>query len=332
MKLFEFNPDSFTKKKFNIGGISTYVYNSEVLVPYIETFNEKNHPHVEDIPVNILYLIHQRGGDYKFTEAIAYNILDQFYAKNPAAKAVDATPLICVTFDIRNHGERLVDEVCNLSWKEGNETHGVDMISGIEGNVRDLKLIMDYLPSYLNLNHYLAPKFRELSPHCDIKFHNILSGYSLGGHTVYRFASEFPELVEIINPVIGCPDLTSLLINRLKKTPIESPDYDKKYFYYYYDELDLTDEQKKVNYPESFHKLLSRQDISVYENFPMNKVKMFAAFGKEDKLVPQKLSSVWCDLYINSNDDSDVFIQDGVGHDVTPEMIDKFTTWLAKNI
>ncbi|KAG7662573.1 uncharacterized protein J8A68_003870 [[Candida] subhashii] len=332
MKLFDFNPESFSKVKFNIGGISTYVYNSESLAPYIQTFNDKNHPHVEEIPINVLYLIHQRGGNYKFTEAIAYNILDQYFTKNPDAKSIESIPLICVTFDIRNHGERLIEEIRNEDWKHGNSNHAIDMVSGIEGNIRDLKLIMDYLPSYLNLDIYLHPKFREVSPNCDIKFNNILSGYSLGGHTVFRFTNEYPELVKIINPVVGCTDLTSLLINRLRQTPLDSDDYDKKYFYFYYDELNLSDEQKQLNYPESFHKMISKIDISIYENFPMNKIKMFACFGKDDKLVPMKVSSVWCDLYINTNDDSEIFIQDGVGHDVTPEMIDKFTTWLVKNI
>ncbi|EGW34658.1 uncharacterized protein SPAPADRAFT_57709 [Spathaspora passalidarum NRRL Y-27907] len=330
MQIFEFDPKSFSKEKYNVGGISTYVYNSDLLVPYIKQFDDANLPHIEEIPINVLYLVHQRGGDHRFTESIAYNVLKQFYEKRPASD--DTTPLICVTFDIRNHGERLVDELRNSGWTKGNQSHAVDMVSGIEGNVRDLKLIIDYLPSYLNLNHFLGAQFRERNPSCEIKFRNLLSGYSLGGHTVFRFASEYPELVKIINPVVGCHDLTSLLVNRLKQTPLDSPSYHKKYFYFHYDELDLNTEQKQLNYPEVFHKRLSYEDTRIFENFPMNKIKMFAAFGKEDTLVPVKLSSVWCDVYVNSNSACEVFVQEGVGHDVTPEMIDRFTTWLVKNI
>ncbi|RLV91239.1 hypothetical protein JA1_004018 [Spathaspora sp. JA1] len=336
MQIFEFDPNSFSKEKYNIGGISTYVYNSDLLVPYIKQFDDANLPHIEEIPINVLYLVHQRGGDHRFTESVAYNVLKQFYSKRSqstgAGEEETTIPLICVTFDIRNHGERLVDELRNSSWTKGNQSHAVDMVSGIEGNVRDLKLIIDYLPSYLNLDHFLGEEFRERNPSCEIKFNNILSGYSLGGHTVFRFASEYPELVKIINPVVGCHDLTSLLVNRLKQTSIESSSYLKKYFYFNYPELDLNTEQKQLNYPEIFHKSLSKQDIKIFENFPMNHIKMFACFGKEDTLVPPKLSSIWCEIYVNSNAASEVFIQEGVGHDVTPEMIDRFSTWLVKNI
>lgn len=335
MKLFDHDSSAFLKVEYVIGGISTYAYNTEALQPYIEAQN-KSTKNVDDIPINVLYLIHQREGDYRFTESIAYVILKQYYEKkkrgsDDASGNLSDIPLICVTFDLRNHGLRLINKSKNLDWKQGNETHALDMISGIMGNVADLKLIMDFLPSYLNLEKLLTPEFRQQNQHWKFQFRNILSGYSLGAHTVFRFVNEHPEHIWGINPVVGCIDLSSLLINRMKGNKLDSPDYDKKWFYYTYEELQLTEEERE-KYPEHLHNYLSAEDTQIFENFPMNNVKIFASFGAEDKLVPMKLSSIWCDSYLNTNDSTEIFVQEGKKHEVTDEMVDGFTTWLVKNL
>ena len=114
----------------------------------------------------------------------------------------------------------------------------------IDGIIDDTKLIMTYLPSYLNLEYHLCDH-AKVHHNTTIKFSNILSGYSLGGHTVIRFANKYPDLVDIINPVVGCNDLSSLLINRLFNSELDSPNFDKRWFYFDYNELMLTDDQKK---------------------------------------------------------------------------------------
>lgn len=307
---------SFTKSTFTIGGINTHVYNSSVLPSYVSTSGSPF------VPIHVHYLIHPRGCDYKFTEDLAYSTLGQYYSKKDVT-----VPLICVTFDNRNHGERTVDTLRNEDWKRGNNTHAADLISSVEGIVADIKLVMDFLPTYLNLETHLPE--RTVDP--KIKFLNIISGYSLGGHAVIRFAAKYPSLVDILNPVIGCHDLTSLLINRLRQTPLDDPSCDKKYFYHTYKELGLTLEQKE-SYPEALHKLLLAQDLDIYENFPMRHVKIFAAFGSDDKLVPSKFSKLWIDQYLSSNGASEVFVEEGVGHKVTKEMDERFVDWLVKNI
>lgn len=331
MQQFEFDPSSFSKKDYNIAGVTTHVYNGDCLGPYIDKINKlyaddwESHSKLVDIPIHVVYILHGRGQDYSYSESIAYTLLNQYYAK----KLVVQVPLVCITFDMRNHGERLIDEARNTSWKSGNQTHALDMISSIDGNAADLKLIIEYLPSYLNLEFLLDSKLKsELGS--TIKYVNILSGISLGGHTVIRFASQYPHLVDIINPIIGCNDLSTLLINRLIETPIDSPDYDKKLFYYNYDELPLSNQQRQYEYPEFFHKYLSIEDKKIWEDFPMSKIKLFATFGEQDTLVPPKLSKFWIESYLSTNDDSESFTQENAGHECTPEMIDKFTTWLAK--
>lgn len=298
-----------SRKEFLIAGILTYVYNIESLAPFIEKCNQKHG--LENIPLNVLYFVHHRGGDYSYTEAVANRVIRQ----------LGDIPIIAVTLDLRNHGARLVDDTKNSSWNSGNETHALDMVSAIHGNMYDLKTIVDFLPSYLNLE----PLKRDKD--IDFKFNNCIAGYSLGGHTVIRFASKFPELVSIINPNVGCYDMSSLLLNRLKKTS----NYDKKWFYSNYDELDLTEEEKR-RYPEAFHKMISAEDIQIFENFDFNRIKMFASFYTDDPLVPSKISNLWTDLYINNNPSSEVYFEEGRLHDITPEMIDKFAQWLKKQL
>lgn len=333
MKNFEFDPNAYSRDEYLIGGISTYVYNASQLTPYINLINEKFNKHsgitdskqLEEVPVKIVYLVHQRGGDYTYTESAAYTVLKQYYKK---ASSLDV-PLVCVTFDNRNHGARLVQEVKNRGWKS-NDTHGADLVSIVEGNVIDLKLVMDYLPAYLNLEAKLAPELKK-AHQTVIKYRNGVCGYSLGGHTVIRYALKYPESIEFINPNIGCADMTSLLITRLLQVDKESPAFDKKWFYSTYDELKLTEHQSSVQYPEYLHRIVAAEDISIFENYPFSLVKMFAAFGADDLLVPARLSKLWTDMYKNSNPATEVFVQPEVGHDVTPEMVDKFTSWLARN-
>lgn len=299
-------------KEFFVGGFTIKVFNTECLASYIEKCN--NTHGLEEIKINVLYLVHQRTGDDSYTSAIAQHIIESFTKQNDA-------PLIAVTFDLRNHGKRVVDEFRNDTWKGGNKNHAMDMVSAIHGNVADLKLIVDYLPVCLDLD----PLNKD--PDMPIKFNNIVAGYSLGGHIVIRFANAYPGLVSIINPNIGCYDMSSLLINRLKKTS----NYDKKWFYCNYDELELTPEQKEL-YPESLHKLVSKEDIQIFEDFPFDKVKMFASFYSDDPLVPSRISLLWADMYMNDNSATEVYIEEGRKHDISPEMVSKFTEWLAREI
>lgn len=326
-----YNANEFSQKTYQIAGLTTHVYNSDKLASYIQHANDQlkkpgdQRKHFPSIPVHVLYLVHHRGGDYHDTEMLAYNLLHRYYANKTDVEI----PLVCVTFDNRNHGERLISKQRNLLWTLGNDTHALDMISDIDGNVEDLKLIMNHLPLYLNLEYYVDRNVKE-EMGINIKYVNGIAGVSLGGHTVVRFALKYPDLVDILMPFVGLVDLSSLLIHRLLKTPVTDPAYDKRMFYYNYSELPLNDDQRRVQYPEFFHKYLAQRDQQIFEQFPMSKIKMFAAFGADDTLVPAKLSTIWCEQYINTNDSSEFFVQPNTGHETTAEMIEKAGQWLAR--
>ncbi|WPK23261.1 hypothetical protein PUMCH_000496 [Australozyma saopauloensis] len=304
--------NTISKKEFFIGSIKVYVYNADILPAYVELFKQEHK--CLNIPVNVLYLVHHRQGDYSYTEAVAERVVAE-YSKD--AKV----PMIAVTFDIANHGERKVSELANEDWRSGNETHALDMISCIDLTIHDLKLIMDFLPGYLDLDAHVNASLKE--ENVGLKFHNILAGYSIGGHVVIRFASRYPELVSAINPNVGCSDLTSLLYNRLKR----SKNFDKKFFYSTYGELEL-DATERKRYPEALHKYLSQEDMQIFERFPVNQVLMYATFYDDDPLVPPRISKLWVDTCLNSNTDSAVYYEKGRIHDITLEMVDGFISWL----
>lgn len=303
------------KKELFIGSIKVYVYNTSGLAAYVELFNHD--PKAAEIPINVLYLIHHREGNYTYTEAVGEKIVTE-YSKD--AKV----PLIAVTFDIANHGERMVNQRANTVWNEGNLTHGLDMISCIDLTIHDVKLIMDFLPGYLDLDAHMGANLKE--ENVTIRYHNILSGYSVGGHVAIRFASRYPELVSAINPNVGSADMTSLLYNRLKNTA----NFDKKYFYSNYAELDLDEKEKKL-YPEALHRRISQEDVQIFENFPSEKILMFATFFDNDPIVPPRLSNLWVDLYLNTSSESAVFYEKGAIHDITDEMVNRYIEWLKAN-
>lgn len=313
----EFDDLKVSEKRTFIGGISCFLYGSDALAPYIQKFNTEQQL-TDSIRINVLYLAHHRGGDYTYMRGIASRILSKI---NESSEV----PIIAVTFDARNHGEREIEKLRNSGWKSQNETHGMDMVSSIDGGVQDLKLVIDYLGSYLNLERFLNQSLKNNG--VKIEFNNILSGYSQGGHTVIRFGNKYPENVSIINPNIGCSDLSTLLINRLKGTKT----YEKKLFYSSYDELELSDAQKEL-YPEAFHNKLSAEDMHIFEDYPFEKIKLFATFYDNDPLVPPAISKLWTDMYLNSNFASKVYYEEGSIHDITVGMIDNFVTWLVENL
>lgn len=323
------NPEAFSKDTYSIASIDTHVYNASALEPYLASFAQQARQNsysraYKEAPINVIYLLHGRGSTYKSTEMVAYKVLEQFYAKKGTQEP--QVPLIAVTFDLRNHGSRLLYEQKNLDWKRGNDTHGVDMVSSIRGIVEDLKVTMDFLPAYLDLERHLDKELRKVLD-TKITHTNIVLGYSLGAHAAIRFAHKYPELVAVVNPVIGCFNLSSLLVERLRQVPA----LDKKWFYFNYLELDLTQEQQR-HYPEALHTLLSLEDTDIFEKFPFGVVKLFFSFGAEDKLVPPEYSRLWVDLGLSSNSDSASFVQEKTGHNVTMEMIDAFTTWLVEQV
>ncbi|UKZ68253.1 uncharacterized protein TrAtP1_009289 [Trichoderma atroviride] len=173
-----------SKTSIAIGGVIIYVYG-------LEELKQKS-----GVDVGVLYLAHNRTRTYLVTEGIAHEILHR-YRNDGRRKRIE---MIAVTMNMRNHGDRQVSRDANLTWSGGNDNHAMDLISMISGATQDFKLVLDFLPAYLS-------QFT--------RFHNIMLGVSLGAHTAWRMALAAQGQIEAFGMVVGCPNLTSLLLERL---------------------------------------------------------------------------------------------------------------------
>lgn len=312
-----FDLSQFDLKEYTLNDYKIKVYNSSTLENYLSKFNvDQTSDNIIEIPLNILYVIHGRGSNHFYSEAYGSYLVSEYYKKkNPDI------PLLFVAFDLPNHGFRYANDKPR-EYYDNSETYPFDLVHTLESSVSLLKTVMEFLPFYLNLDQYV-PKLRDYK----FIYHNIVSGMSLGGHITHRFLTRYPGLVDIAFPIVGSTDISSLLIDRLH----EQEHQGAKRYLQEYSELGFNDKQKKL-YPKQFHDYLRAIDEQVFDKFPVGKVKLFAAYGEQDKLVPPVYSKLFIQLQKLQDPDNDYFVQEDAGHEVTKEMIDKFVEWVVKFI
>ncbi|GIZ42748.1 hypothetical protein CKM354_000600600 [Cercospora kikuchii] len=176
-------------KRYNIGGILTTVYGMEEL---------PQHP--EEIVA--FWLLHGRGDTQ---DSMAYTAAALIEAWNSKRKSQSQKGLICVNFDQRNHGSRMVENDNNVSWKQGNPTHGQDMFATYVGTANDLSLLITQIPSYL-----------------PFKIHDhFCGGVSLGGHATWVALMKEPRISAGM-VVIGCPDYVRLMTDRAIRSKVRT--------------------------------------------------------------------------------------------------------------
>ncbi|KAG9011099.1 hypothetical protein FRB94_009242 [Tulasnella sp. JGI-2019a] len=146
-------------------------------------------------PAAVVFLLHGRLGNAQSAQidGLASSLLN--YARNRVeAGENQAKELIVVTFDHRNHGSRLVNDLANQGWAKGkkthNERHAIDMFAVYAGTSRDVSFLIDFLPAYL----YPSGE-REVVDWGVI-------GISLGGHSTWMILKEDPRVTLGI-PIIG---------------------------------------------------------------------------------------------------------------------------------
>ncbi|PTB40245.1 hypothetical protein M441DRAFT_195800 [Trichoderma asperellum CBS 433.97] len=295
-----------SKTPLVIGGVTIYIYGLEEI---------KNKSGVD---VGVLYLAHNRTRTYLVTEGIAHEILHR-YRNDGRNKKIE---MIAVTMNMRNHGDREVSREANLTWSGGNENHAMDLTSMISGATQDFKLVLDFLPAYL-------PQYT--------RFHNIMLGVSLGGHTTWRMALAARDQIEAFGMVVGCPNLTSLLLERLgidaavfgvKGEELETIDYDQL--------EKVMNEQQRRRWPRALAELIREDDKRILEEFPAN-VPLFMCNGEYDKLVPSRYTSSWLERrkamldggMASEESKTRLFIQENTGHSCTKEMVAMLADWLG---
>ncbi|EPE04424.1 rna polymerase ii holoenzyme mediator subunit [Ophiostoma piceae UAMH 11346] len=306
-------PDSTprsSKTTIVVGGVRIYFYGIEEALAA-----SSSSPHKPEVAV--LLLAHNRTRTYRVTEGIAHEVLNR-YRNDSRPKKMG---LIAVTMDMRNHGEREISPESNLTWSGGNEQHAMDLLSLIDGGVHDFKLVMDYLPMYL-------PQFSRL--------HNIMGGVSLGGHVAWRMAAlASPGQVAAYVMVVGCPNLTSLLLGRLgikgsefAGGPVDETRLDR----ISYDELEpLLSSQQRQRWPRALADHVGAADKYAAEEFPRD-VPMLLCNGIVDELVPARYTAAWAERRKQDTQGTqpiELNIQDNTGHSCTKEMVARIASWLG---
>lgn len=200
--------------------------------------------------------------------------------------------------------------------------YSVDLLSMISGATQDFKLVLDFLPAYF-------PQFNRM--------HNIMLGVSLGAHTAWRMASAAPGQFDAFAMVVGCPNLTSLLLERLgidasalgvKGEELETVSYEQL--------EKLMDESQRRRWPRALAEFIREGDRKIYEEFPSD-VPLFLCNGEYDKLVPARYTTSWLERRsalrngtVTSKDIKPrLFIQENTGHSCTKEMVAMLADWLG---
>ncbi|KAF1982597.1 hypothetical protein K402DRAFT_339904 [Aulographum hederae CBS 113979] len=188
---------AISSQVFAIAGILTTVYGLAELPPNL---NE----------VACLWLLHPRLGNQSAMAPVAAATVSAWNQRlNEGRGGKSPKGLIAVAFDQRNHGSRLVDQLSNEAWRQGNKRHAMDMYTIYQGTAIDTSHLITHLPSYVfpSSQHTLTT--------------NLVLGVSLGGHSAWHVLLHEPA-VSAAAVVIGCPDYTALMRQRAEKSKLKT--------------------------------------------------------------------------------------------------------------
>lgn len=341
--------------EYQIGGLPVHVYGIKEALDYSSNSDE----------LVILNLVHPRTRSYTYTERVSQFFLARYNAALAQSDTQKLPPCITVTFDLRNHGHRIVSKD-NTDWKRGNSKHGQDMVTGILGSCQDVEFVMKFIPAYI-------PKDLTISTRTDKqkKLWNIVSGVSQGGHISWKVAAHSSpdwNLLAVI-PIIGSPDLTTMLVHRLLvqigglgkeearnlleakvmvkssaskgaksvanlswsqlKETLETLDIFKK--------NSLSTEQVLQNYwPQALHDILIEEDLKTLSSVKEKVSNVFVVNSKLDPLVPSWGSYEFVNKFpttgrpeTESPAHKTLYEQDNVGHIFTDEMAEIISTYIV---
>lgn len=192
----------------------------------------------------------------------------------------------------------------------------------IFGAAQDFKLLLDFLPAYL-------PQFK--------KFHNIMMGVSLGGHTAWRMPLLAPGQLEAMSIVVGCPTLTSLLLERLGVDASSLGVGAEDLHTIEYDDLEkVMTLQQRRRWPRALANLVRDTDRKVEKGVPLD-MPILMCNGEYDKLVPARYTKTWLNRreaslpedHSKRSSRTNLFVQENTGHSCTKEMVAMVAEWLG---
>ncbi|KAI9373237.1 hypothetical protein BJX61DRAFT_396473 [Aspergillus egyptiacus] len=188
-----------SRKTYPIAGIQTTVFGLDELPSQASE-------------IACLWLLHPRLGTHERMTSIATAVLTDWNKRIQEGRAgpgKSVKGLIAVSFDQRNHGTRLIDPLCNESWKKGNPRHAQDMFSVFQGTARDTSVLIDYIDAFL-------------FPKSDRRIvENLVLGVSLGGHAAWSCILHEPRITTGV-VIIGCPDYANVMSDRARLSKLPS--------------------------------------------------------------------------------------------------------------
>ncbi|PWN29298.1 hypothetical protein BDZ90DRAFT_230191 [Jaminaea rosea] len=291
---------------FDIAGLPIIVYGLSELT--LST-SSSTAPRPPDVCVS--FHLHGRGGDAKNEDHICRGIY-QRATSNVAASSTSqpARELLVVTFDARNHGHRTTNSLGQKGWGVGNKQHALDLYGMILGNAADVSFLIDLLPAYL-----FPHDDRRVSAWC-------VMGKSLGGHAVWHVLKDEPRVTVGVN-MIGCPDYGRLLEYRTKQAFLSNG---------------------PPHVPRSLKALIQARDPakSPFDRWgkenPYWGKRILSLSGADDKLVHASFSKPFLSRLMVAEphgaggvqEGLEVRFIEGVGHEVTPAMVEEAGRWIGQ--
>uniref|UniRef100_A0A093VHW8 Acyl-protein thioesterase 1 n=1 Tax=Talaromyces marneffei PM1 TaxID=1077442 RepID=A0A093VHW8_TALMA len=266
-----------SKTELQIGGLKTYIYG-------LDQAREQGHT-----DLGVLYIAHGRTRSYRDSEPLAHKILHQVRS--------DATPkragLIVVAVDARNHGERKLNDMTNMDWTEGNESHAFyNFMSGIS------------LGGHTSWRVATSPVAQRG------KLHGV------------AIIIGCPKLTSLLLSRLGV-DLEAAA--QKFSVPIDL------IYTISYDKLStiLTDQQRQ-RWPRALAELAASLDRVTEQSYPRD-IPTYILNGKLDPLVPDKFTAQWVKQRreVDKYDNIEYFVQENTGHTCTNQMVDNVSRWLA---
>ncbi|KAI5304172.1 Folylpolyglutamate synthetase [Ascosphaera pollenicola] len=261
------------KTSRSIAGIEIHIYSNAVLSDARATFD-------------LVFTMHGRGNTYLSMEDYAGRILKE----HGESQRLRGRELLVVSFDQRNHGHRVVDQVRNEGWDQ-NATHAKDMWAMVYGTSQDISLLVRLLPTSI----YKEPKLG----------HVVVSGFSMGGHVTYLSLSQDP-LISAGVAVCGCPDYPSLMHGRLATVPLPASEKETLLPPAFLEVVNATGPS-----PEK----LAGKDILVLKGDDDESVPFAAGEGFVNRLDADRVK---------------VTGYPGVGHELTEGMMREGATWIRE--
>lgn len=259
----------------------------------LNVFSPPPSPGMATNQIAVLFLLHGRLSKAESLEATATELVREIEDRRSTSGGT-ALKLIVVTFDLRNHGVRVINPQGNHQWshkvEEDNPRHALDMFSIISGTYRDISFLIDFLPSYL------FPCGDQMIMRW------MLAGVSLGGHATWYALQHEPRLSVGI-PIVGCPDYLALMRDRAKASGLRF---------------------EPPIFPGSLLEIIERESpisLTVTDNNQFSGKKILVLAGGKDELVPWVFSESFVKrVDVGEKGVKNVVIYPDVGHAFTTSM------------